>query len=63
MTRRYGLRGDQWERIKHILPGREEDVGATATDNRLLFTHISTARALIQKRPGHQRCPQTGRHR
>ena len=29
MTRRYALRDDQWERIKDILPGRTEDVGAT----------------------------------
>ena len=34
MMRRYGLRDDQWERIKHILPGREGHVGGTAKDNR-----------------------------
>src|SRR5579872_76662 len=33
--RRYGLGGDQWERIKHLLPGQEGWVGATAADNRL----------------------------
>lgn len=32
--RRYGLRDDQWERIKDILPGREGHVGVTAKDNR-----------------------------
>jgi transposase len=34
MTRRYGLRDDQWERIKDGLPGREGHVGMTARDNR-----------------------------
>ena len=28
--RRYGLRDDQWERIKELLPGREGHVGVTA---------------------------------
>lgn len=32
--RRYGLRDDQWERIKDLLPGREGHVGVTARDNR-----------------------------
>ena len=31
---RYGLRDDQWERIKDLLPGKPGDVGATARDNR-----------------------------
>src|SRR5262249_58309443 len=31
---RYGLRDDQWERIKDLLPGKRGDVGATARDNR-----------------------------
>jgi len=35
MTRRYGLRDDQWERLKEWLPGREGHVGRTAKDNRL----------------------------
>ena len=35
MTKRYGLRDDQWERIKEMLPGREGTVGVTARDNRL----------------------------
>src|SRR6185312_5205152 len=32
--RRYGLRDDQWDRIKDFLPGREGSVGVTAADNR-----------------------------
>jgi transposase len=32
--RRYGLRDDQWERIRDLLPGREGHVGVTAADNR-----------------------------
>jgi transposase len=31
---RYGLRDDQWQRIKDLLPGKPGDVGATARDNR-----------------------------
>jgi transposase len=31
---RYGLRDDQWEQIKDLLPGKLGDVGATARDNR-----------------------------
>ena len=31
---RYGLRDDQWERIKDLLPGKLGDVGVTARDNR-----------------------------
>ena len=27
MMRRFGLRDDQWERIKDLLPGREGSVG------------------------------------
>lgn len=34
MTRRYGLRDDQWARIEHLLPGRAGHVGVTAKDNR-----------------------------
>ena len=33
--RRYGLRDDQWDRIKDLLPVREGSVGVTAADNRL----------------------------
>ena len=31
---RYGLRDDQWDRIRHLLPGSEGWVGVTAVDNR-----------------------------
>ncbi len=40
MNRRYGLRDDQWERIKHLAPGREETVGVTAKDNRLFVEAV-----------------------
>lgn len=39
-TRRYGLRDDQWERIKDLLPGREGYVGRTARDNRLFVEAV-----------------------
>jgi transposase len=38
--RRYGLRDDQWSRIKDLLPGREEHVGVTAKDNRLFVDAV-----------------------
>jgi len=38
--RRYALRDDQWDRIKDILPGREETVGVTAKDNRLFVEAV-----------------------
>ena len=38
--RRYGLRDDQWERIKDLLPGREGHVGVTAKDNRLFVEAV-----------------------
>ena len=38
--RRFGLRDDQWERIKDLLPGREGSVGATAKDNRLFVEAV-----------------------
>ena len=31
---RYGLRDDQWQRIKDLLPRRSGHVGVTAQDNR-----------------------------
>jgi transposase len=41
MMRRYGLRDDQWERIKEmVLPGRKETVGVTAKDNRLFVEAV-----------------------
>ena len=36
--RRYGLRDDQWDRIKDILPGREGHVGGG--DNRLFVEAV-----------------------
>ena len=37
---RYGLRDDQWDRIKHLLPGRPGSVGVTAADNRLFVEAV-----------------------
>jgi transposase len=37
---RFGLRDDQWDRIKNILPGREGHVGGTAADNRLFVEAV-----------------------
>ena len=37
---RFGLRDDQWERIKEFLPGREGHVGGNAADNRLFVEAI-----------------------
>src|ERR1700689_2188858 len=38
--RRYGLRDDQWDRIKDLLPGRAGSVGVTAADNRLFVEAV-----------------------
>ena len=40
MAGRYSLRDDQWERIKNLLPGREETVGVSAKDNRLFVDAV-----------------------
>ena len=37
---RYALRDDQWDRIEHLLPGREGHVGVTAKDNRLFVEAV-----------------------
>ena len=37
---RFGLRDDQWDRIKDLLPGREGHVGGTAADNRLFIEAV-----------------------
>src|SRR4030081_1936260 len=37
---RFGLRDDQWERIKDLLPGRECHVGGNAADNRLFVDAV-----------------------
>lgn len=39
-TRRYALRDDQWERIKHLLPGSKGWVGVTAKNNRLFVEAV-----------------------
>ena len=39
-VRRYGLRDDQWERIKDLLPGRMGCVGRPAGDNRLFVEAV-----------------------
>ena len=38
--KRYALRDEQWERIKDLLPGRQESVGCTAKDNRLFVEAV-----------------------
>jgi transposase len=38
--RRYGLRDDQCDQIKNLLPGRPGMVGLTATDNRLFVEAV-----------------------
>lgn len=40
MVKRYELCDDQWEKIEHLLPGREETVGVTARDNRLFVEAV-----------------------
>jgi transposase len=40
MTRRYGLRDDQWARIAGLLPGCVGHVGGTAQDNRLFMEAV-----------------------
>ncbi len=37
---RDGLRNDEWDRIKDLLPGREGHVGGTAPDNRLFVDAV-----------------------
>jgi transposase len=38
--RRYGLRDDEWERVRDLLPGRKGHVGVTAGDNRLFVEAV-----------------------
>ena len=35
-----GIRDDQWDRIKDMLPGRAGHVGVTARDNRLFIDAV-----------------------
>lgn len=37
---RHQLREDQWERIKDFLPGKKQDVGCAAKDNRLFIEAV-----------------------
>jgi hypothetical protein len=39
-VRRYGLRDDQWDRMKDMLPGRAGMVGRPAGDNRLFVEAV-----------------------
>ena len=45
--RRFGLRDDQWERIKNLLPGREGSVGVTADNRRFVEAVLYRYRAGI----------------
>ena len=38
--RRYELTDEQWQRIEHLLPGKEGDPGRTAKDNRLFVNAV-----------------------
>ena len=38
--RRYELTDDEWQRIEHLLPGKEGDPGRTARDNRLFVNAV-----------------------
>jgi transposase len=38
--KRYGLRNDQWAKIKNLLPGRKASVGVTAKNNRLFVEGV-----------------------
>jgi transposase len=40
MSRRYGLKDEQWARIEQMLPGRKGSVGRTAKDNRLFIEGV-----------------------
>ena len=49
--RRFELTDEQWEKIKHLLPGKEGDSGRTAKDNRLFVDAVLwTARTGAQWR-------------
>lgn len=38
--RRYEITDEQWQRIEHLLPGKEADPGRTAQDNRLFVNAV-----------------------
>jgi transposase len=49
--RRFELTDEQWEKIKHLLPGKAGDSGRTAKDNRLFLDAVLwTARTGAQWR-------------
>jgi len=37
---RHAIKDDQWERIKHLLPGQDGQPGVTAKDNRLFIDAV-----------------------
>jgi hypothetical protein len=45
---RFGLRDDQWDGIKDILPGREGHVGGMAADNRLFVEAVQDRYAMAR---------------
>lgn len=40
MPKRYELTDEQWYRIKDLLPGKAEDQGRTAADNRTFVNGV-----------------------
>jgi hypothetical protein len=51
-TRRYGLRDDEWDRIKDSLPGRLGSEGRPAKDNRLFVEAVLYQRWLGETEQG-----------
>ena len=50
--RRYELTGQPWNRIAHLLPGREGHVGQSAKDNRLFINRTGEPAVLWIGRSG-----------
>jgi len=40
MLRRHAISDEHWDRIKRLLPGKEDDPGVTAKDNRLFVDAV-----------------------
>jgi putative transposase len=40
MQRRHEIKDEAWDRIKDLLPGKKEDPGRTAADNRLFINAV-----------------------
>jgi transposase len=38
--RRHALNDEQWDKIKHLMPGKDGDRGVTANDNRLFVEAV-----------------------